>query len=83
MRRLIHQIVVALFRLNRLIFILQRFVKINLVRQEVACRIVPAFPVILVEPVQLPVDAGRHQLVHVDVHFERHRNFVPPHGHYS
>ncbi len=65
--RLVHHVVVALFRLDRLIFILQRFVQIDLVGQEISGRIVPAFPVILVEPVQLPVNAGSHQVVHVDL----------------
>ena len=78
--RLVHQVVVALFRLDRLIFVLQRFVEIDLVGQEIAGRIVPTFPVILVEPVQLPVNAGGHQVVHLDLDFERHRNLVPAHG---
>ena len=81
--RLVQQIVVSLLGLDRLVFVFQSFIQINFGGEEVVGGIVPAFPIILVEAANLPVNAGRDELIHIYRNLERHGDLFPTHGNHG
>ena len=52
-------------------------------RQQVIGGIVPTIPGVLREPLQLLVQTGDDDVVHVRRDFEGHGDFLPAHGHHG
>ena len=78
--RLGDQVIETFFHLDGLIGILQRFIEVALVREQIIRRVVPAFPCVLRKTAKLLVQALRDHFVHIDRDLEGNGYLLPPQG---
>jgi len=74
-----HVVVIPLLDLDRLVLVLQRVIKIDLVGEQIVGSVVPCVPGILRDPSHLLLQASLDDRVHVNRDFEGYRHLLPSH----